>query len=323
MLQSSILDPFERFAHVFKIDGGELIRRLLEVVVILFLAWGALQVIKAIARRIIKSVDDGDDSSMSEAEQRGGTIAQLVRGVGRVVVGIVAAMSILNVFVNIAPLLAGAGILGLAFSFGAQSLVKDVISGFFILVENQFGVGDVIEIAGKSGTVERMTLRVTVLRDGEGTMHVIPNSTITTVSNRTRSWSRAVVDIGVSYDDDVDKVIEVLRSEIKNFAADPVWSGRLDGDPQVLGVESLGERAVIIRSQVKTNPGAQWDVARELRRRFKRRLVAEGLENPVLQRIVEMRSRQQAAAGAMPDGAATAEASPAVTETVIPGMDPK
>lgn len=294
MLQSSQAFPrVEALSHLFKIDAEELIRRLISVLVILALAWVALRVIRAIARRIVEHADDGDDSSVSEAERRGATIAQLVRGVGKVGVYCVTTLLALNVFVNIGPLLAGAGILGLAFSFGAQSLVKDVIAGFFILVENQFGVGDVIEIAGKSGSVERMTLRVTVLRDGEGTMHVIPNSAITTVSNKTRRWARAVVDLGVSYQDDVDKVIEVLRSEATKFAADPDWKSRLDGEPEILGVEQLGDRAVIIRSQIKTLPGAQWEVARELRRRFKSRLVLEGLENPVLQRVVELRSPAQ------------------------------
>lgn len=321
MQQGSILDPFERFARIFRIDGDELIRKLFAVAVILLLAWVALQIIKAIARRIVASVDDGDDTAISEAEQRGATIAQLVRGVGRVMVGVVAALSILNVFMDIKALLAGAGILGLAFSFGAQSLVKDVIAGFFILVENQFGVGDVIEAGGKSGSVEKMTLRVTILRDGEGTMHVIPNSIITTVSNKTRRWSRAVVDMGVSYEDDVDKVIDVLRDEAGKFAADPKWHGRLEGDPEVLGVEQLGEKAVMIRSQVKTHPGAQWDVARELRRRFKRRLVAEGLENPAMQHVVEMRNASPMSPAAAP--IAATGTSPGAPEIPIPGSDSK
>ena len=285
----SVESTLEHLGQVFKIDGAELIRRLVEVAFILALAWVTLRIIKAVARRIVESFDDGDDSTFSVKEQRGRTIAQLVRGLGRVVVYSVTILLVLNVFVNIAPLLAGAGILGLAFSFGAQSLVKDVIAGFFILVEHQFSVGDVIEIGGKSGTVERMTLRVTVLRDSEGTMHVVPNSQITTVSNKTRQWARAVVDFGVSYDDDIDRVLTVLRDEITAFAADPAWAGRLDGAAEVLGVEQMGERAVVIRSQVRTHPGVQWEVARELRRRFKRRLVAEGLESPVLQRIVELR----------------------------------
>jgi small conductance mechanosensitive channel len=317
VLQSSpLFTQVEGFSRLFKIDAEELIRRLISVAVILVLAWLALHAIRAIARRIAEHADDGDDSSVSESEQRGATIAQLVRGVGRIGVYCVTALLVLNVFVNIGPLLAGAGILGLAFSFGAQSLVKDVIAGFFILVENQFGIGDVIEIVGRSGTVEKMTLRITVLRDGEGTMHVIPNSQITTVSNKTRRWSRAVVDLGVSYEDDVDKVIQVLRSEAGKFAADPAWKSRLDGDPEILGIEQLGDRAVVIRSQIRTNPGAQWDVARELRRRFKSRLAAEGLENPALQRVVEVRRHGPSSQAA----AATPGASGPVG-TGIPGVD--
>ncbi|HKV74659.1 MAG TPA: mechanosensitive ion channel family protein [Gemmatimonadales bacterium] len=296
MLQNSpITTSLQGFSRIFKLDAEEMVRRLVEVGVILLLAWLALLAIGVVARRIVAHADDGDDSTLTEAEQRGATIAQLVRGVGRVAVYSVTFLLVLNVFVNIGPLLAGAGILGLAFSFGAQSLVKDVIAGFFILVENQFAVGDVIEISGKSGSVERMTLRVTVLRDGEGTMHVVPNSAITTVSNKTRLWSRAVVDIGVSYEEDVDRVIDILRSEATTFAAEPNWKPRLDGEPEVLGVEHLGDRAVVIRSQVRTHAGAQWEVARELRRRFKSRLVAEGLENPVIQRIVEVRPPREAA----------------------------
>ncbi len=295
MLQNSPFAGLQGFSRIFKLDAEELIRRLIAVAVILVLAWLALQAIKVIARRIVEHADDGDDTTLSEAEQRGATIAQLVRGLGKAVVYSVTFLLVLNVFVNIGPLLAGAGILGLAFSFGAQSLVKDVIAGFFILVENQFAVGDVIEISGKSGSVERMTLRVTVLRDGEGTMHVVPNSAITTVSNKTRLWSRAVVDIGVSYEEDVDRVIDILRSEATTFAAEPLWKPRLDGEPEVLGVEQLSDRAVVIRTHVRTHAGAQWEVARELRRRFKSRLVAEGLENPVIQRIVEVRPPREAA----------------------------
>lgn len=149
-------------------------------------------------------------------------------------------------------------------------------------------------------------------------MHVVPNSQITTVSNRTRQWSRAVVDIGVSYEDDIDTVLAVLRSEVGSFAADPAWQARLDGDPEVLGVEQLGDKAVVVRSQVKTQPGAQWEVARELRRRFKRRLVAEGLESPILQRVVEMRPHP---------GRSPAEPTPATPPgpvgTGIPGVDSK
>ncbi len=129
-----------------------------------------------------------------------------------VIIG-VAVLLTFNVFIDIGPILAGAGILGLAVSFGAQSLVKDVISGFFILFENQFGLGDVIEAAGKSGTVEKMTLRVVVLRDVYGIMHIVPNSEIKVVSNKTRGWSRAVVDVGIARDVDIDQALEVVLDE--------------------------------------------------------------------------------------------------------------
>ena len=130
------------------------------------------------------------------------------------------------------PILAGAGILGLAFSFGAQSLVKDVITGFFMLVENSISVGDTVEIAGKTGTVERVTLRVVRLRDVDGTLHIIPNGQITTVSNQTRGWSRAVVDVTVAYESDLDRALAVFREEAARFAADPAGRDCSMGRPR-------------------------------------------------------------------------------------------
>src|SRR3712207_2662099 len=169
-------------------------RNAVRVLGIWVLAWFAHRVVRLAARRIEESVDDGDDSITTLREKRGRTISQLLCSVARVVLITLAILLTFNVFINIAPILAGAGILGLAVSFGAQSLVRDIISGFFILLEDQFAVGDVIEVAGKSGVVEEITLRVVVLRDLEGTMHVIPNGEVKVVSNRTRGWARAIVD---------------------------------------------------------------------------------------------------------------------------------
>ena len=171
-----------------------------------------------------------------------------------VIIG-VAVLLTFNVFIDIAPILAGAGILGLAVSFGAQSLVKDVISGFFILFENQFGLGDVIEVAGKSGTVEKMTLRVVVLRDVYGIMHIVPNSEIKVVSNKTRGWSRAVVDVGIARDVDIDQALEVVHDEAQRFSNDPKWKHELDGPVEVLGVESISDNSVVVRSLIRTRPG--------------------------------------------------------------------
>ena len=213
----------------------------IRVLGIWLLAFLALRVVRLTAVRIEKSVDDGDDSVTTLREKRGRTIAQLLRSVGRVVILTVAVLLTFNVFINIAPILAGAGILGLAISFGAQSLVRDIISGFFILLENQFAVGDVIEAAGKSGVVEKMTMRVVVLRDLEGTMHVIPNGQLTVVSNKTRGWARAVVDISVPYTQDVDRALAVVKDEAAQFSTDKSWGLQLDGPIEVLGVGEAGD----------------------------------------------------------------------------------
>ncbi len=285
----SIRESLQQILDFLRLDAAELGRRLIEVAFIWIFAYLAWRLVNAIAKKIVQSVDDGDDSTMTEAEQRGHTVSQLLKSVGRVVIIAIALLLTLNVFINIGPLLAGAGILGLAVSFGAQSLVKDVIAGFFFLIENQFAVGDVIEVAGKAGEVERMSLRVVMLRDAHGTVHMIPNGQITTVSNMTRKWSRAVVDVDVAYETDVDRAIEILRDEAKKFAADPAWQSRLDGNPEILGVETLAESGITLRSRLRTHPGAQWDVAREFRRRLKNRLAAEGIDIPFPQRVVHVR----------------------------------
>jgi small conductance mechanosensitive channel len=208
--------------------------------------------------------------------------------VGRVALFAVALLLTFNVFIDIGPILAGAGILGLAVSFGAQSLVKDVISGFFILFENQFAIGDVIEAGGKSGVVEKMTLRVVVLRDLKGTMHIVPNSEIKVVSNMTRGWSRAVVDVGITYEEDIDKALAVVRDEAAQFSTDKVWGAQLDGPLEVPGIESLSDSSVVVRTLIRTQPGSQWNAAREFRRRLKKRLDREGISIPYPQRKVHV-----------------------------------
>ncbi len=200
----------------------------------------------------------------------------------------------LDIFMDIGPLLAGAGVIGLAVSFGSQSLVKDLIGGFFILSENQFDVGDVIEVAGKAGAVERMTLRVVVLRDVEGVVHFVPNGQITTVSNKTRLWSRVVLDVGVAYDTDIDHALEVLRDEAAAFFADGGWKPKLDEAPEVAGVQGLDDSAVTLRTMLRTQPGFQWEVAREFRRRVKNRFDREGIEIPFPQRTVHLRQTPKA-----------------------------
>lgn len=278
-----------QLAELLKVDAAELMRKLLQLVLIWILCYVAWRVVALVARRIEMAVDDGDDAIFTEREQRGQTISHLLRSVGRVGLVALAIILSLNVFVDIGPLLAGAGILGLAVSFGAQSLVKDVISGFFYLVEGQFAIGDVIEAAGKTGVVERMTLRMVVLRDVHGTVHMVPNGQITTVSNMTRKWSRAVVDVGVAYGTNVDQALAVFRDEALRLAADPDWQSKFDGEPEIAGVDGLGDSAVTIRTLLRTYPGQQWAVGREFRRRIKNRLDREAIEIPFPQRTLHIR----------------------------------
>jgi small conductance mechanosensitive channel len=287
-LQRSVGDFLSRLAEILEINGETLVRNGARVVGIWLLAWLAYRVVRLAAVRIEKAVDDGDDSVTTLRERRGKTISQLLKSMGRVVIYAIALLLTFNVFIDIGPILAGAGILGLAVSFGAQSLVKDVISGFFILFENQFAIGDVIEAGGKSGVVEKMSMRVVVLRDLQGAMHIIPNGEIKVVSNLTRGWSRAVVDVGVGYEEDVDRALGVVRDEAASFSTDPEWTSQLDGPVEVPGIESLGDSAIVIRSLIRTQPGSQWGAAREYRRRLKLRFDRENIEIPFPQRKVHV-----------------------------------
>ena len=287
-LQGSIGHFLARLAQILEINGETLVRNGTRVVGIWLLAWLAYRLVRLAAIRIEKAVDDGDDSVTTLRERRGKTISQLLRSMGRVVIYAIALLLTFNIFIDIGPILAGAGILGLAVSFGAQSLVKDVISGFFVLFENQFAIGDVIEAGGKSGVVEKMTLRVVVLRDLQGAMHIIPNGEIKVVSNLTRGWSRAVVDVGVGYEEDVDRALSVVRDEAARFSTDPEWTPQLDGAVEVPGIESLSDSAVVIRSLIRTQPGSQWNAAREYRRRLKLRFDRENIEIPFPQRRVHV-----------------------------------
>lgn len=282
-----------QFFSLFGIELEAARRYGVKLVMIWVLAFAVNQAVKLIAKRIVAAADDGDDAIMSYGEKRASTISGVLKGVGGILVLVFATILTLDVFMDIGPLLAGAGVIGLAVSFGSQSLVKDVLSGFFLLIENQFDVGDVIEIAGRAGGVERMTLRVTQLRDIEGVVHIIPNGQITMVSNKTRLWSRRVLDIGVGYGGEVDKAIAVLTDLAASFGKDAAWAPKLDGAPEVVGVDALGDSAVRIRVMLRTRPGMQWEVGREFLRRAKNRLDQENIEIPLPQRTVHVRHEGQ------------------------------
>ena len=247
----------------------------------LAVAWLAFWALKLVLRRIELSLASSADGTLTAQIQRTRTLLSLLRSVGVVIIVIMTLFMVLgSLGVELAPLLAGAGVVGLAVSFGAQSLVKDVISGLFMLFENQFGVGDVIRIEGVSGAVEQMTLRVVVLRDVHGVVHIVPNGQITKVSNLTRSWARVVLDVGVAYREDPNRVIEVMKQVGQELWEDPEWRPVLLEEIQVPGVESFLDSAVTFRMAAKVLPLKQWDVGRELRRRLKVRFDREGIEIP-------------------------------------------
>ena len=272
------LPPFN-WKNVFNLEDAA--TRLVEVGLIVAISIVAYQIIKRIIRRIVaREIEEDDPLVQRLKEQRAKTLGGLFTNVLLVVVSVITVLMILDVFVSIGPLLASVSVIGLAISFGAQSLVKDVISGTFMLIEGQFGIGDVVRVGDTSGMVEKMTLRTTILRDLHGVVHVIPNGEITRVSNMTKTWSRAVIDVGVAYGEDVDKVIETLKNLVAEFHAEPAWGPLLVEAPEVPGVENLADSSVVVRVTAKTLPLKQWDVARELRRRIKNRFDAEGIEIP-------------------------------------------
>lgn len=198
------------------------------------------------------------------------TVVGVIRSAGIFVILLVTLMQVLLVFgIEVAPLLASAGIAGLAIGFGAQTLVKDVINGFFILAENQFEIGDGIRTAGVQGTVEEITMRRTILRDSDGTVHIIPNGMMQIVSNTTRDWTQVTMHVAIDYSEDSDRVMQVLRDVSAEFYNTPDFHDAMVAEPEVPGIERVTGQEVDYLVLVKVRPGKQFDVARELRRRIK------------------------------------------------------
>ena len=271
------------------------------VVTALFLTWLMRRGVRRMEARV------GQDTTPLRQLQRTRTLAKVLTSTGTVILWTIAGIYIVSLFgFNLAPLLAGVGVVGLAIGFGAQNLVKDIVTGFFMLLEDQYGVGDIVEINEvASGSVEELTLRVTGLRAIDGTMHYIGNGDITHVANRSKDWARAVIDVGVAYKEDPDKVRKTLTE-----VADEIWTGSSDtskmlyAEPQVLGVEMLGEYEVVWRVITDTKPGKQWEVARALRERIKFAFDRNGIEIPYPHRVMVSaeEDRPSAQAGAGPAG---------------------
>jgi small conductance mechanosensitive channel len=263
------------------------------IIMIIIGAWIVIRAAKLAGKRIITYTEDDDPTTRSEREKRAETLVNIMNSAIKVFIYIVASFMILReVGADIGPLLAGVGIAGLAIGFGAQTLVKDFLTGFFILMENQYRVGDVVRIGDHAGLVEKVNLRTTVLRDLEGVVHTIPNGEVQSVNNLTHGWSRVVLNIGVAYKEDVDRVIGLLRQVGKTMRAEQPYDQLMLGDPQVLGVDGFGESEVTIKMIAKTSPLKQWEVARELRRRIKYAFDEEGIEIPFPQRTLYIRKEE-------------------------------
>jgi moderate conductance mechanosensitive channel len=228
-----------------------------------------------------------DLATQTRRVQRAKTMGDLLKSViTGVLVAVFGTMVLAQVGVNIAPIIASAGIIGIALGFGAQSLVKDFLSGVFMIFEDQYGVGDVIDVGEATGTVEAVSLRVTRLRDLDGTVWYVPNGEILRVGNKSQNWSRAVVDVGVGYDEDIGRARRVLSEVAHDLWEDEDYRSVIIEEPEVTGVEALNPDAITLRVLVKTAPLEQWGVARELRQRVKARFDHEGIEIPFPQRVV-------------------------------------
>lgn len=286
--------------QVYEWSGNSVLARsmdlMVQILLIFVLAWIANRVaqraIGSYAKRV-GTVSDfvsrapaalrlqrGDVAKRSEA--RTATVASVLGSMATAFIYAVAFLVALGELdISLGPILAGAGVAGAALGFGAQNVVRDVLAGLFVLIEDQYGVGDIIDVTLAAGTVEKVTLRVTTIRDVNGTVWHVPNGQVQAVGNKSQNWARALIDVEVPYSTDVRRATDVIQRVADTLFADPLWGeAELLKEPQVLGVEQFGPNGVIIRLVVDTEPAAQWRVERELRLRLKEALDHEGIEMP-------------------------------------------
>jgi len=253
-------------------------------------------IVKIISRRIRKLVEKKISDDRIIIKKRTFTFTSVVSNL-IIIIAVVAAALITadEIGINVTPLLAGAGVAGVVIGFGAQSLIKDLINGVFILIEQWFHIGDIVTIGNTSGTVERLNLRTTVIRDIEGTVHYIPNGEITKLSNQTQLWSRAVVEVGVHYSEDTDRVVKVLEDVFEDLVNDKNYKKVILERPVILGdggISELGDSAVVFKIICKVKPGEQWTIARQMRKRIKDKFDEIGIEIPYPCTNVYMRNER-------------------------------
>ncbi len=256
----------------WRLDTLEFLRKHApSIVAILIVSFVLVRIMKAITKRLVR-YSRQQTAASGVRNQQLQTLSGVIYNVSFVVIvcfALVAILGQLDLLKSVAPLVASASIVGLAIGFGAQTLVKDVINGFFILIENQYDVGDVVRMAGVSGVVESMTLRRTTLRDADGTLHNVPNSEIKIVSNLTRDWAQIMLHVSVDYKEKSDQVIALLKEVGAELRNDPEFADALVADPDVPGIERVAPGEVDYLMLVKTKPGQQYPIMRELRRRIK------------------------------------------------------
>jgi moderate conductance mechanosensitive channel len=251
------------------------------LLLLLLLALAANRFAASVILRAEGEIAAGDDLRAAERRKRAQTVGSTARRFFSILIWTVAGlMALRELDVDITPVLTGAGIIGLAVGFGAQTLVKDIISGLFIIAEDQVRIGDVATINGIGGAVEEINLRTIVLRDLEGVVHTIANGEIRTLSNRTKDFSYYVIDVGVSYEDDTDRIVEAVQAAARELMQDPGYAASILEPLEVLGVDAFKESEITLRVRIKTLPLKQWEVGRELRRRIKKVFDANGIKIP-------------------------------------------
>jgi small-conductance mechanosensitive channel len=251
------------------------ITAVLVTLLLAMLVWEAAN--HAVERHLAKLAKDAQVARSARLR----TLLPMLRTMLLAAILVVVGLLILSeIGVNTAPLLAGAGVLGIAIGFGSQKLVQDVITGLFLLLENTMQVGDVVSLGGLTGTVEDLSVRAIRLRAEDGSVHVIPFSAVTTVTNMTRDFGHAVIEVGVAYKEDYDHVIEVMRDIVAEMRGEPRWEGEIRDELEVMGLNAFGDSSVMIKARIKCGPFGRWSVLREFNRRVKQRFESEGIEIP-------------------------------------------
>jgi moderate conductance mechanosensitive channel len=263
--------------------------RILLIALVAYVATRALRFGLGKLEQVLLTWREREDREHMANEKRVKTLTGMLRTICLTLVWVIGViMSLDQIGLDITPILAGAGIVGLAVGFGAQNLVRDVINGFFMILENQIRVGDVAVVNGTGGLVEAISFRTITLRDLSGTVHIFPNGTVTTLANMTKEWSAYVMEIGVAYKEDTDRVVEIMRSVGEELRQDPQVGKKMLEPIEIMGVDAFGESEVVIKARLKTLPIEQWSVGREYRRRLKKAFDRENIEIPFPHRTLYM-----------------------------------